>query len=237
MIGRVRKLLRMGEAHRDDGGLLFASGPTVPTAATAGYRTGCIFQHTDGTAGTALYINEGSVTSCTFAAVAALAAMAAGTGITAGTGTVCAHSVVKAGTLYKTTIFIDVTGLQGGAAADTIIGVDGSANPCHIGQIVAAVNGTIVYGQITCLETPAGGDPDINFYGSADEGNVAQDAALTALTGEELLLNHGDWTGAAATPVALTALPDAAGYMYMTQGAITDVKYSAGQFLIELWGV
>ena len=62
----------MSEPHRDDGGLLFSSGPTVPTDATAGYRTGCIFQHTDGAANTALYINEGSVTSCDFNAYAAL---------------------------------------------------------------------------------------------------------------------------------------------------------------------
>jgi len=163
--------------------------------------------------------------------------MTPGTGISTGTGTVYAASVVKVGSLYKTTIFIDVTGLHGGGDADDIIGVDGETANCHIGQITAAKNGTIVYGQITCLETPAGGDPDIDLYGSADEATGAQDAALTTLTGEEKLLDHGDWTAAAATPVALSALPDADGYMYLVQGAATDEAYSAGQFLIELWGV
>ena len=51
-------------------GFLSASGATVPTNGTDGYQTGCIFQHTDGSAGGVLYINEGSVTSSDFNAVA-----------------------------------------------------------------------------------------------------------------------------------------------------------------------
>lgn len=51
-------------------------GPTVPTDTTAGYGVGCIFIHTDGGAGDAVYINEGTATSCDFNA----ATSAAGTG-------------------------------------------------------------------------------------------------------------------------------------------------------------
>lgn len=47
-------------------GILRAAGPTVPSDGAAGYATGCIFQHTDGGAGTALYVNEGSITSADF---------------------------------------------------------------------------------------------------------------------------------------------------------------------------
>ena len=83
---RVLRLIRMQEPHRDDGGLLFASGATVPTDATRGYRTGCIFQHTDGAEGTALYLNEGTYASCDFNAVTALTAtQEALLGATAGT--------------------------------------------------------------------------------------------------------------------------------------------------------
>lgn len=39
---------------------------TVPTDTTAGYPTGCICIKTNGGAGTTLYVNEGSVTSCDF---------------------------------------------------------------------------------------------------------------------------------------------------------------------------
>ncbi|MHC4891734.1 MAG: hypothetical protein ACYTEO_19975, partial [Planctomycetota bacterium] len=66
MLQRVAGLLRMVPPITDDRGLLFSSGATVPTDGTDGYQTGCIFQHTDGGAGTALYVNEGSVTSCDF---------------------------------------------------------------------------------------------------------------------------------------------------------------------------
>jgi len=264
MIQRICKLLRMRPPITASVGLLSASGPTVPTDADTNYQTGCVFQHTDGGVGTAFYINEGDEDSCAFVAVAGLGAtagvataskalildadgaiasgtmvlsdMAVGTGVSAGSGTICEHSVSKIGGLFKTEIFIDLTGLHGGDAADDIIGVDGGAANCHIGQITAAKNGTVRYGQITCLETPAGGDPDVDFYGSVDEATGAQDAALASITGEALLLNHGDWSAAAATPVAMTALPDADGYLYMMQGVATDVAYSAGQFLIEFWG-
>lgn len=162
--------------------------------------------------------------------------MTAGDGITSGTGTVCQHSVSKAGDLYKTEIFIDMTGLKDGGAQNDIIGVDGDTY-CHIGQITAAVNGTIVAGRITCLETPTTGDPDIDFYGSADEATGAFDAALTTITGEEQLIDHGDWS--AGEIAVLTALPDADGYMYLVVGAATPDNgvYDAGQFLVELWGV
>jgi len=269
---RVCHLTRMRPPINEDEGLLSASGPTVPTNGTTNFQTGCIFQHTDGAAGTAFYINEGDEDSCTFVAVAGLTAaqeallgatagvataskalildvngaiasgtmvltdMAAGAGVSAGSGTICEHSVSKIGGLFKTEIFIDLTGLHGGGANDDIIGVDAGAVNCHIGQITAAKNGTIRYGQITCLETPAGGDPDVDLWGSVDEATGAQDALVTALTGEVQLLDHGDWSAAVATPVALSALPDADGYLYLANGAFTDAAYSAGQFLIEFWG-
>jgi len=53
-------------------GLLMLSGKTVPTDGSDGYQTGCIFQHIDGSGGSALYVNEGSVTSCEFNALAPL---------------------------------------------------------------------------------------------------------------------------------------------------------------------
>lgn len=72
MISRICSLIRQSLPIAANRGLLSASGPTVPTDGSDGYQTGCIFQHTDGAAGTAFYINEGSVTSSAFAAVAGL---------------------------------------------------------------------------------------------------------------------------------------------------------------------
>jgi hypothetical protein len=52
-------------------GILFCYGTTKPTDATAGYAPGCIFIDTDASSSAFVYINEGSVTSCSFKYVAA----------------------------------------------------------------------------------------------------------------------------------------------------------------------
>jgi len=69
MLHRIASLLRNQESDRENRGLLFASGDTVPSDGTDGYQTGCLFQHVDGGDGTALYVNEGSITSCDFNAI------------------------------------------------------------------------------------------------------------------------------------------------------------------------
>ena len=70
MLDRICDLLRINPPVKETAGLLQASGDTVPTDGTSGYATGCLFQHTDGGAGTALYVNEGTDASCNFTAVA-----------------------------------------------------------------------------------------------------------------------------------------------------------------------
>ena len=69
MLPRVASLIRMQPPLTVNRGLLSGSGATVPVDGTDGWQTGAIFQHTDGGNGTALYINEGSVTSSAFKAV------------------------------------------------------------------------------------------------------------------------------------------------------------------------
>jgi len=55
--------------NKTEDGITHARGLTKPTDAAAGYAPGCIFEHSDGTTATSLYVNEGSVTSCDFNAV------------------------------------------------------------------------------------------------------------------------------------------------------------------------
>lgn len=140
--------------------------------------------------------------------------------------------IVQSGPLVETRIFIDLTGLNSSAAGD-IIGDDAAAN-CHIGQITVARNGTMIGGKVECLETPAGGEPDIDLY-SAAEATGTEDAAITGLT-ETALLNAGaDWT--AGTSMGLTALPADEEYLYLVaSGGGTDDAYTAGKFLITLYG-
>jgi len=165
---------------------------------------------------------------------AILADMTPGTGISTGVATICEHTVIKVGGLFKTTILLDLTGLNSGGTAGDVIGKDGATANCHIGRILAAVNGTIIAGRITCHETPAGGDPDVDLWGNITEATLAQDTAISAATGEAQLINHGDWT--AGEMAVLTALPAANGYLYLACGDATDADYSAGIFVIELWG-
>lgn len=155
----------------------------------------------------------------------------AGTGITGGTGTVYKSSVQRVGGVITTTIFIDLTGLRSTASGD-IIGVNGTSNPCHIGQITAAQNGTIIAGSMECFEAPAGGDPDINVH-SATEGTGVEDGAISGLT-ETLLVNSGDAT--LGSKVFFTAFPAADEFLYLTLGDTTDADYTAGKLLITLIG-
>ena len=155
----------------------------------------------------------------------------AGTGITTGSGTIYRSSVQRVGGIITTRILIDLTGLRSTGGAD-IIGVNGTALVCHIGQITAARNGTILTGSMECFEAPTGGDPDINVH-SATEGTGVEDGAIGDLT-ETLLVNAGDAT--TGSKVYFTGVPAADQFLYLTTGAATDADYSAGKLFIELMG-
>lgn len=159
------------------------------------------------------------------------AAMAEGSGIT-GTGTIVKHSVQKTGDLIETRILIDLTGLNGGGTAADIIGGNGLAN-CHFGQIKAATNGTIFAGYMRCLEVPTGSNADVDLYAATD-GTGTEDAAVTSLTGQAILLNGGTWTLSLAQ--ALTAYPAADSYLYLASGTATAATFTAGIFEIVLYG-
>jgi len=158
-----------------------------------------------------------------------------GSGISDGTGTVFKSSVEKVGDFFKTTIFLDLTGLQSSTTDLDIIGSGLSA--AYLAQITAAVNGTLFAGSITCLETPATGVTDIDLYSAVEDTGVF-DGGIGLLDETALLTKGGAWSAAIATPIALTALPAADEFLYLTCGAAGTVgTYTAGQFVIELWGV
>ena len=155
----------------------------------------------------------------------------AGTGITTGSGTIYRSSVQRVGGIITTRILIDLTGLRSTGGAD-IIGVNGTALVCHIGQITAARNGTILTGSMECFEAPTGGDPDINIH-SATEGTGVEDGAISGLS-ETLLVNAGDAT--LGSKVYFTAVPAADEFLYLTCGTTTDGDFTAGKLFIELMG-
>tara|TARA_R110002049_G_scaffold278644_3_gene457497 strand:+ start:411 stop:1037 length:627 start_codon:yes stop_codon:yes gene_type:complete len=155
----------------------------------------------------------------------------AGTGITTGSGTIYRSAVQRIGGIITTKILIDLTGLRSTGSGD-IIGVNGTALVCHIGQITAAQNGTILTGSMECFEAPAGGDPDINIH-SATESTGVEDGAISGLS-ETLLVNSGDAT--LGSKVFFSAVPAADEFLYLTTGAATDADYTAGKLFIELMG-
>lgn len=68
-MGSTEIFARDRAEHVPGVGILRAWGDTVPVDTTPGYATGCLFQHTDGGDGTALYVNEGTISSCDFNAL------------------------------------------------------------------------------------------------------------------------------------------------------------------------
>lgn len=154
-------------------------------------------------------------------------------GITGGTGTVYKNSVQLSGGIYVTRILIDLTGL---ASSTTDLDIIGASTPAaHIGQLTAAQNGTILGGRMTCLEVPAGGIADIDLYW-ATEATGKFDDAVTGLTETALITAGGSWT-LALTKCIADPVGIANGYLYLTGGAAgTAATYTAGKFLIELFG-
>ena len=136
--------------------------------------------------------------------------------------------------VQKTSILIDLVGLASGGAND-IIGKDGAAANCHIGQYTVATCGTLDSIKMSWLELAAGGDPDINLC-SADEATLAENTALSAGTNPVTIINGGDGTATDNTKLSARTLATADQYLYLSNGASTDAAYTAGRLLIELCG-
>lgn len=161
-----------------------------------------------------------------------------------GHGSGIADAAVKTESCQKVNNFIiseikiDLAeGLASGGAAGDVIGTDGGAANAYIMKLDATVTGVPILFELFCLETPAGGDPDINLNSSAT-GTTAENAALTS--GTEIM-NNGD-LAAGAYKVAGPGATVAAGaiakeYIYLTCGAITEAPYSAGQLVLRVTGV
>ena len=136
------------------------------------------------------------------------------------------------GGISKTTVLIDLTGIRSTAAND-IIGNDGAAS-ANIGQYTTAVMGTLFAVEMSCIEAPGGGDPDINLA-FADEATLAEDSALSAGTNNGTILNNGD-LAAEKEYWAITGFPAVNQYFYLVAGATTDGDYNAGVIKIEFYG-
>jgi len=155
-----------------------------------------------------------------------------GVGITGGTGTICKWSVHERGQIIVSQCLLDLTGLSSSTTDLDVIG-QGTV-PAFLGQITAAVNGTILGGEMACLELPAGGVTDIDLYGATvatrdfDEGIAALDEVAIVTKGAAWAIDSVEM---------FTGVPRANDYLYLTGGAAgTAAAYTAGKFLITLYG-
>lgn len=188
--------------------------------------------------GSSIYIDE-SGTALSAAELAKLDSVAqslvtgAAAGITGGTGTVYFSMREKIGSVYKTTLFIDLTGLGSSTTDVDIIGQGVSA--AYIAKLTAAECGaTIDSVTMTCEEAPATGVTDIDLY-SATEGTGVFDAGIGTLVETAVITAGGAWTNGATK--GSTTVPLSTEYLYLCNGAAGTVgTYTAGKFRIEIWG-
>jgi len=130
-------------------------------------------------------------------------------------------------------IFVDLN-----AAAVSGVGTDGDAigeaagGTAFIGQITAALNGTVQAIEVICVEAPTTGTPDINLYSNASGALVYGDA----LGGGTLLVDAaGAWT--LGMVKAAANLPAADHYLYLGEGDAAGAgAYATGKFIIRIYG-
>ena len=132
--------------------------------------------------------------------------------------------------IVETRIMIDLTGLNSGGTAGDIIGKNGSG-VAFIGQVTTANQGTVFGVTMECLETPAGGDTDIDLY-SATEATGVEDSAIGDLT-ETQIINAG--AASAGTRVAGGDIA-ADQYLYLVGQGTSDATYTAGRLMITILG-
>lgn len=108
----------------ETGQVIVGYGTTVPTDGAANYVTGALFVHTDGAAGTAAYLNEGTAAAADFNAVTS----AAGTGFVE----------VAGDTMTGSLVMTDAVALK--------LGTDGDVNLYH--KATATNANTVVTGVV-----------------------------------------------------------------------------------------
>lgn len=147
-----------------------------------------------------------------------------------------ASGIMRNGDLIITRLYVDLTGLVGSTTDLDIIGK--SAVASDFGRITTAKSGIIRAGHIQCLEVPAGGADDVDFY-SASVGGIAENVIITdASVGTEtaLVTSGGAWT--AGLVKTMTGYPTANDYLYVCNGeASANGTFSAGKFVITFYGM
>lgn len=161
--------------------------------------------------------------------LATTAASESGAGAT-GTGATTVLSRRQENGTIITEIKFDVTGLASVATANDVIGLS-AGGAAYLGRNVVATNGIIYKAELICLETPAGGDNDINVV-----ANTSDALEYDGAGGTTYVINGGD-AAAGQTVANLVPAITADYYYYLTAGTgDTAAAYTAGQFILRTYG-
>lgn len=136
---------------------------------------------------------------------------------------------IEHGVIVTQTKF-DLTGLRSVATANDVIGLQ-AGGAAFIGRNVVATNGVIFKVELSCLETPTGGDNDVNVVANASATLVYDDAG-----GTTYLSNSGDLLVGQTIQNLLPGLT-ANDYFYLTAGTGDTLgDYTAGMYVLTTYG-
>ena len=161
-------------------------------------------------------------------------------------GTVTSH-ISKVNGVIESVFLVDIQGLRGHDGGSSqgpgqILGDDDNrSNAAFFTQITTAVNGVVFMVEMACIETPTGGDPDIDLV-TATENNLGQGTGIATATETSIIVPNANW--GLGSRDRMNNIPGQAknlvnNYLYLTTGAATsnDADYSAGKYMIKLYGV
>ncbi len=129
-----------------------------------------------------------------------------------------------------TQVKIDLTGLYEGDTINDVIGL-AAGGIAQIGKNVVATVGLIFKAELSCIETPAGGDPDINVV-----ENTTKTLVGNAAGGTDYVSGDSGDLAAGTTIQLLTPATTAGDWFYLTCGTSTGATYTAGQLIFTTWG-
>ena len=159
-------------------------------------------------------------------------------------GSVGYRKIIKSGNEVTTEIYVDLGSSKGAlyqpGDVNLIIGHSSSADgaqtagKAYLTQINQKENGIVTLVELTCVETPTGGDTDINLVVSPNEQAFSGSTSITNV------INDGTHVIGHEAAAAIVDNSLDAKYLYLTNGAATDggaaAAYTGGKFLIRLYG-
>ena len=172
-------------------------------------------------------------------------------------------NTIRIAGMILTTIQIDLTGLDHTALTGTVIG-DATDEDCQLLTFSDTTHGQIVRIEMYCNETPTSGTTVSPASGSADNADIDLLMGDTAKSGSvlvgttQLLTAGGNWGALSAGALVVAGVTSAGGGyassilpIASASGSLTEGKllalaagntgdgsaYTAGKFIIKLWGV